>query len=75
MLASLCMLALFAYIGKEYPSYIYVILVAFCLTATIGKGYTLRGGFGNYNNVLQSEGLLKHGPAAGTVSTYMGAYI
>lgn len=75
MLATLCMLALFAYIGKEYPSYIYIVLVAFCLTATVGKGYTLRGGFGNYNNVLQSEGILKHGPAAGTVSTYMGAYI
>lgn len=75
LLGSICMLALFAYIAKEYPNYIYIVLTAFCLTATIGKGYTLRGGFGNYNNVLQSEGLLKHGPAIGTVSTYMGAYI
>ena len=74
-LGSICMLALFVYIGKEYPSYIYIILTAFCLTVTFGKGYTLRGGFGNYNNVLQSEGILKYGPAAGTISTYMGAYI
>jgi len=75
MLASICMLTLFAHIGKEHPKYIYIILTAFCLTATIGKGYTLRGGFGNYNNVLQSEGICKHGPAIGTISTYMGAYI
>lgn len=75
LLAGICMLALFVHIGKEYPKYIYIILTAFCLTATIGKGYTLRGGFVNYNNVLQSEGILKYGPAAGTISTYMGAYI
>ncbi len=75
LLASLCMLALFVYIGKEYPKYIYTILVVFCLTACIGKGYTLRGGFGNYNNILQSRGICKYGPAVGTVSTYMGAYI
>lgn len=75
MLASICMLALFAYIGKEYPKYLYIVLVSFCLTACIGKGYTLRGGFGNYNNVLQSRGICKYGPAIGTVSTYMGAYI
>ncbi len=75
MLASLCMLALFAHIAEAYPKYLYTVLIAFCLTACIGKGYTLRGGFGNYNNVLQSRGICKYGPAIGTVSTYMGAYI
>ena len=74
MLGSICMLALFAYYSGKYPGYVYMILVAFCLTACIGKGYTLRGGK-DYNNVLQSENICKYGPAIGTVSNYMGAYI
>lgn len=49
-------------------------LTVWCLTAIFGKGYSLRSGVG-YNNVLQSGGILKKGPAAGTISTYMGAYI
>lgn len=50
--------------------------VFFCwaLVAIFGKGYTLRSGTG-YNNVLQSGGLLKEGPAGLTVSNYMGAYV
>ena len=49
-------------------------LTVWCLTAIFGKGYSLRSGVG-YDNILQSGGILKKGPAAGTVSTYMGAYI
>lgn len=75
MLGSICMLALFAYMTEKYSDFVYWILVVFCLTACVGKGYTLRGGFGDYNNVLQSQGICKDGPAIGTVSTYMGAYI
>ncbi len=74
MLSSICMLALFAYLGKEQPRYVYTILVVFCLTSSIGKGYTLRGGK-DYNNVLQSENICRYGPAIGTISNYMGAHI
>ena len=74
MLGSICMIALFAYVAKEYPRFIYLILISFCFISCIGKGYTLRGGK-NYNNVLQSENICKYGPAIGTVSNYMGAYI
>ena len=74
MIGSICTLALFACFAKEYPRYVYMILVTFCLTACIGKGYTLRGGM-DYNNVLQSENICKYGPAIGTISNYMGAYI
>lgn len=75
MLGSICMLALFAYRMEKHSDFIYWILVVCCLTACVGKGYTLRGGFGDYNNVLQSQGICKDGPAIGTISTYMGAYI
>ncbi len=51
-----------------------VVLVLWALTAIFGKGYTLRSGTG-YHNVLQSGGILKYGPAAGTLSDYMCAYI
>lgn len=51
-----------------------VVLLLWAFTAVFGKGYTLRSGTG-YHNVLQSGGILKHGPAAGTISDYMCAYI
>jgi len=54
--------------------WIYAALAVWCLTAVFGKGYTLRSGTG-YNNVLQSGGILREGPAAGTISNYIGAYI
>ncbi|MCI9189434.1 MAG: hypothetical protein HFH84_07380 [Lachnospiraceae bacterium] len=54
--------------------WIYATLAVWCLTAVFGKGYTLRSGTG-YNNVLQSGGILREGPAAGTISNYIGAYI
>lgn len=53
---------------------IYVVLLLWALTAIFGKGYSLRSGTG-YHNVLQSGGILKYGPAAGTISNYMCAYI
>lgn len=55
--------------------WVYAALTVWCLTAVFGKGYTLRSGTGEYINVLQSGGLLREGPAAGTISNYMGAYI
>ena len=54
--------------------WIYATPAVWCLTAVFGKGYTLRSGTG-YNNVLQSGGILLEGPAAGTISNYIGAYI
>lgn len=60
-------------VGKR--KWIYAALTVWCLTAVFGKGYTLRSGAGEYTNVLQSGGILRKGPAAGTISNYMGAYI
>lgn len=74
MLAAFCMLALLIYVMQNQPVHLYLLLTVFGLTACIGKGYTLRGS-NDYHNVLQSEGICKYGPAIGTVSTYMGAYI
>lgn len=74
LLGSICMLALFAYAASEYPCFVQAMLLIFCFTACIGKGYTLRSS-NAYNNVLQSENICKYGPAIGTVSDYMGAYI
>lgn len=54
--------------------WIYVTLIIWCLTAVFGKGYLLRSGTA-YQNVLQSGGIMRKGPAAGTISNYMGAYI
>ncbi len=51
-----------------------IVLLLWAFTAVFGKGYTLRSGTG-YHNVLQSGGILKHGPAIGTISDYMCAYI
>lgn len=53
---------------------VYIALFLWAFTAVFGKGYTLRSGTG-YHNVLQSGGILKYGPAAGTISDYMCAYI
>lgn len=53
---------------------ILAVLFVWAFTAVFGKGYTLRSGTG-YHNVLQSGGILKYGPGAGTISDYIGAYI
>ena len=48
-------------------------LLVLLFTAVLGKIYTLRGG--DYSNILQSGGIMRKGPAAGTVSSYLRAYI
>lgn len=53
---------------------VYLILVVWCFTAVIGKGYTLRGS-SKYNNVLLSSGVMKYGPAIGTISNYFISYV
>lgn len=53
---------------------LFVVLFLWAFTAVFGKGYTLRSRWG-YANVLQSGGIMKQGPAAGTISDYMCAYI
>lgn len=60
--------------GRKRPSTVLAILFIWAFTAVFGKGYTLRSGTG-YHNVLQSGGILKYGPGAGTISDYIGAYI
>lgn len=59
--------------SEKTGKWIYAALLVWCFTAVIGKGYTLRGG--GYNNVLQSSGVLREGPAAGTISFYINSYI
>lgn len=59
---------------KHLSRWVYAVLFVWCLTAIIGKGYTLRGN-AQYNNIFQSRGIMRNGPAAGTISNYMGAYI
>lgn len=53
---------------------VYLVLVIWCFTAVVGKGYTLRGS-SDYNNVLRSGGILKYGPAVGTISNYFISYV
>lgn len=53
---------------------LYMVLFLWAFTAVFAKGYTLRSRWG-YANVLQSGGIMKQGPAAGTISDYMCAYI
>ena len=52
----------------------YLLVAVWCFTAIMGKGYTLRGSQ-HYNNVFQTRGIIKYGPAIGTFSDYMGAHI
>ena len=60
--------------GKDSDKWIRFLLIAFCLLAIFGKGYTMRGGR-NYNVVLDTTGIIKHGPAIGVLSDYMSCYI
>lgn len=60
--------------ASENGAAILAVLIVWAFTAVFGKGYTLRSGTG-YHNVLQSGGILKYGPGAGTISDYIGAYI
>ena len=59
---------------KVSEKWIYFLLVSFCLISIFGKGYTLRAGR-DYNVVLDTEGIMKHGPAVGVMSDYMNTYI
>lgn len=58
----------------RYSKWIRIVLLTWCFTAIFGKVYTLRSSPG-YSNILQSGGIMKKGPAAGTISNYIGAYI
>ena len=60
--------------AERSPGWIYAMLLVWALTMTFGKGYNVRGGT-NYQNVLQSRGVLKYSVAAGTIADYMRAYI
>ena len=60
--------------GAKNSRWIYAALCVWCLTAVFGKAYSLRSA-SNYNNVLQSRGIMREGPAAGIISDYMNAYI
>lgn len=58
----------------RHSRWISITLTIWALTAIFGKGYTLRGG--SYNeNVLQSGGIFREGPAVGIIANYMNAYI
>lgn len=59
----------------QKPSgWISAMLIIWAFTAVFGKGYTLRGGATN-ENVLQSGGIYREGPAIGIVANYIYAYI
>lgn len=51
-----------------------IFLIGLCFVCVFGKGYTLRAGR-NYNVVLDTESIMKHGPAIGVLSDYMNAYM
>lgn len=54
--------------------WLYATLLLWCLTAILGKGYTMRSG-ASYHNILQSAGIMRNGPAAGIISNYMIPYV
>ncbi len=53
---------------------ILIFLTGLCFVCVFGKGYTLRAGR-NYNVVIDTESIMKHGPAIGILSDYMNAYM
>ncbi len=59
---------------KKSDRWIFLLLIFFCATVLVGKGYTFRAGR-NYDNVFETRGIMKNGPAAGILSDYMFAYI
>lgn len=72
--AVLLALALKESLGELSGKWIYFLLVSLCLVSIFGKGYTLRAGR-NYNVVLDTESIMKCGPAVGIFSDYMNCYI
>lgn len=57
--------------GRQKTARLMLLFLLF--TCIFGKAYTLRAG--SYSNVLQSSGIMKEGPAAGTVTSYIAAYV
>ncbi len=57
-----------------HKKWLTAVLLSLCFMAIFGKGYTMRGG-GDYASVLETRGIMKHGPAAGILADYMCAYI
>lgn len=51
-----------------------LVLTVFCFVCVFGKGYTLREGR-NYQVVVDTENVMKYGPAVGILTNYMNAYI
>ena len=54
--------------------WIFLLLIATCITVLTGKGYTFRDGR-EFRSVLDTRGIMKHGPAIGIMTDYMFAYI
>lgn len=61
-------------LGESGKKWSYFLLISLCLVSIFGKGYTLRAGR-NYNVILDTENIMKHGPAIGILSDYMNCYI
>lgn len=72
--AVLLTLALRESLGRTADRWIYFLLICLCLTCIFGKGYTMRGGR-YYNVIVDTESIMKHGPAVGIFSDYMNCYI
>lgn len=74
MCAIVLALALEESLGEAAGRWICFLLVGLCLVSIWGKGYTLRGGR-NYNVIVDTENIMKCGPAVGIFSDYMNCYI
>lgn len=72
--AIILVLALKESLREAAGRWICLLLVGLCLVSIWGKGYTLRAGR-NYNVVVDTENIMKHGPAIGILSDYMNCYI
>lgn len=53
----------------------YVMLFCLCMTAVIYRGYALNSPLIEKTTVFDIRGVVKEGPAAGTLTDYMSAYI
>ncbi len=63
-------------IGKDRSKvWIRVLLYSLCFLFVFGKGFTVRAGKTDTNTVLGLRGMIKSGPAAGTLTNYMQAYV
>ena len=63
-------------LGRERGRvWIRLLLYSLCFLVVFGKGFTLRAGKTDTNTVLGLRGIMKSGPAAGTLTNYMQAYV